>query len=159
MSTLSSFDSNIYIFLQLAMINQYEVTQEFGNSLTDQANLTVVIDTTDTEKSLYVMRSFPGEKLKVPPFVFKRKDLLAKSDADKIHLEIELMRKMVHPNLQLIRDVRIVKFYSGAMIPFYFALILHYMMYNNNFCLFWVKLFSRSYLKLFLRITSTWFWS
>jgi len=89
----------------LAMINQYEVTQEFGNSVSDQANLTVVIDTTDPEKSAYVMRSFPGEKLKLPPFVFKRQDMIAKSDADLIHLEIYLMRKMVHPNLQLIRDV------------------------------------------------------
>ena len=87
------------------MINQYEVSQELGNSLSNQANLTVVVDTTNPEKSAYVMRSFAGEKLKIPPFVFKRKDLVRQSDADLIHGEIELMRKMVHPNLQMIRDV------------------------------------------------------
>lgn len=94
----------------MAIINQYEVKQEFGNSVTDQSNLTVVIDTTSPDKSAHVMKSFPGEKLKVPPFVLRRRDMARRSEeADLIHFEIELMRKMVHPNLQMIRDV---SFYS-----------------------------------------------
>ena len=92
------------------MINQYEVTQEFGDSIVDKSHLTVVIDTTDPERCAYVMRSFPGEKLKVPPFYLRRKGTFISSDANKIHLEIELMRKMVHPNLQLIRDVSLIIF-------------------------------------------------
>lgn len=98
------------LFLQLAMINQYEVSQELSNAISDQANLTVVIDTTNPDKESYLMRSFSGEKLKVPPFVLKRKDVSKQSEADLIHLEIELMRKMVHPNLQMIRDVSICSY-------------------------------------------------
>jgi hypothetical protein len=89
------------------MINQFEVLQEVEVAGASGAlgSVTVVRDNSNADKISYAMKSFQGEKLAVSPFIFQRRGTKKHSEADMIHSEIQLMRKMVHPNLQTIRDV------------------------------------------------------
>lgn len=93
----------ISVVYQLAMINQYEVVSELGRGAFGKVYL--VKDSTVKRGNHFAMKSFPGSKMKNKPSLSRGK-ATSSSDANAIQFEIAIMKRLSHPNLVRLHEVR-----------------------------------------------------